>query len=98
MNLVCWVYGAEFDDAVAEFAETVAPKPPPAIQAIKRSAAIATRTSLEEGIAYDRQQFEPLLSTEEHREGVRPYVEDDYESTFDGRWLGLQVEFTRVPR
>lgn len=74
------VYEAEFDHSVAEFAETIAAKPLPAIQAIKRSAAIATRTTLEEGIAYDRQQFEPLLSTDDPREGVRAFVEDDYEA------------------
>lgn len=63
--------GGEFDDAVAEFVEMIASKPPLAIQAIKRSAAIATQTGLEEGIAYDRQQFEPLLATEDHDEGAQ---------------------------
>ncbi|WP_323173350.1 enoyl-CoA hydratase/isomerase family protein [Natrialba sp. PRR66] len=85
LNLVREVYGAEFDDAVAEFAETIASKPPLAIQAIKRSAAIAAQTGVEEGVAYDRQQFESLLETEDHKEGVRAFAEDDYEPTFTGR-------------
>jgi enoyl-CoA hydratase/carnithine racemase len=85
LNLVRGVYGEKFDSAVTEFAETIASKPPLAIQAIKRSAAIAMQTGLEEGIAYDRQQFEPLLSTEDHEKGARAFAEDDYEPTFKGQ-------------
>lgn len=85
LGIVNRVYGSEFDDVVARFAETIASKPPLAIQAIKRSAAIATRTGLEEGLMYDRQQFDPLLATEDHEEGARAFAEDDYEPTFTGR-------------
>lgn len=86
LELVNRVYDAdEFDDAVADFAESIASKPPLAIQAIKRSAAIATQTGLDEGIEYDRQQFEPLLATDDHEEGARAFAEDGYEPTFKGR-------------
>lgn len=85
LGIVREVYGTGFNDAVEEFAETIASKPPLAIQAIKRSAAIASQTGLEEGIEYDRQQFKPLLSTEDHEEGARGFAEDDYEPVFKGR-------------
>ena len=85
LDTVNRVYGSEFDDIVARFAETIASKPPLAIQAIKRSAAIATRTGVEEGIVYDRQQFDPLLATEDHEKGARAFAEDDYGPTFTGR-------------
>lgn len=84
LGLVDHVYDASFDDAVAEFAETIASKPPLAIQAIKRSATMATDVGLEEGIAFDRQQFNLLLQTEDHEEGVQAFAEDDYEPTFKG--------------
>lgn len=85
LDIVNRVYGSEFDDIVARFAETIASKPPLAIQAIKRSALIATRTGLEDGIVYDRQQFDPLLATEDHEKGARAFAEDDYGPTFTGR-------------
>ncbi|UHQ96123.1 enoyl-CoA hydratase/isomerase family protein [Natrinema halophilum] len=85
LNLVKRFSDEEFDDAVAEFAEKIASKPPLAIQAIKRSASVATQTDLEEGFKYDRQQFKPLLATEDHEKGARAFVEDDYEPSFTGR-------------
>lgn len=85
LGIVDYIYDAEFDDAVTEFAETIASKPPLAIQAIKRSVNMAMHASLEEGIAFDRQQFKPLLHTEDHEEGARAFAEDGYEPTFKGR-------------
>jgi enoyl-CoA hydratase/carnithine racemase len=85
LGIVREVYGNGFDEAVEEFAKTIASKPPLAIQAIKRSAAIASKTGIEEGIEYDRQQFKPLLSTEDHKKGARGFAEDDYEPEFKGR-------------
>jgi enoyl-CoA hydratase/carnithine racemase len=75
----------ELDDAVDEFAETLASKPPLSIQAIKKSATMATQTGLREGIEYDADTFKPLLATEDHQEGVRAFAEDDYEPEFQGK-------------
>ena len=75
----------ELDDAVDEFAETLASKPPLALQTIKQSANMATQTGLREGREYDRKVFEPLLATEDHKEGARAFAEDDYEPEFTGR-------------
>lgn len=85
LQIVNRVYSTDFDDAVSEFAETIASQPPLAIQAIKRSGTISTQTGLEEGIAYDRQQFGSLSETEDHEKGVRAFAEDEYEPTFLGR-------------
>lgn len=85
LGIVNRVHGDDFDDAVDEFAETIASKPPLAIQAIKDSANMATQTGLEEGRRYDRKLFEPLLDTEDHAEGARSFAEDDYEPSFKGR-------------
>ena len=75
----------ELDDAVDEFAETLASKPPLSIQMIKKSATMATQTGLREGIEYDADVFETLLATDDHEEGVRAFAEDDYEPTFTGQ-------------
>lgn len=85
LGLVNRVYGDDLDDEVEAFAETLASKPPLAIQSIKDSARTATQTSLEEGIAYDNKLFEPLLATDDHEEGARGFAEDDYEPEFKGR-------------
>lgn len=75
----------DVDETTQEFAEKIASKPPLAIQSIKESARISTQTTLEEGIAYDNKLFEPLLATEDHKEGARAFAEDDYEPEFKGR-------------
>ncbi|WP_049925186.1 enoyl-CoA hydratase/isomerase family protein [Halopiger goleimassiliensis] len=86
LGIVNRVYGDdEFDEAVDEFAETIAAKPPLATQAIKQSARTAVQAGLEEGVAFDRQQFGQLLTTEDHEEGARAFAEDDYEPEFKGR-------------
>lgn len=74
----------ELDDAVDSLAGKLASKPPLSVRAIKRSAAMATETGLEEGIEYDRRTFEPLLNTDDHREGVRAFEEEGYEPEFEG--------------
>ncbi|SEH17232.1 Enoyl-CoA hydratase/carnithine racemase [Natronorubrum sediminis] len=75
----------DLDEATQKFAEKIASKPPLAIQTIKNSARISTQTSLKEGIDYDNKVFEPLLATEDHKEGARAFAEDDYEPEFTGR-------------
>ena len=75
----------ELDDAVDEFAAELASKPPLAIQTIKESANIATQTGLREGLEYDNKVFDPLLATEDHKEGAKAFAEDDYEPEFKGR-------------
>jgi len=75
----------DLDDAVAEFAETLAGKPPLSLQTIKESGNLATQVGLREGREYDRAAFEPLLATEDHAEGARAFAEDDYEPEFTGK-------------
>lgn len=75
----------DLDVVTAEFAETIASKPPLAIQALKDAGNTAVQTGLREGCRYDRRLFEPLLETEDFREGARAFAEDDYEPEFQGR-------------
>lgn len=75
----------DLDTATQDFAEKIASKPPLAIQAIKESASIATQTGLREGRQYDRRLFDPLLKTEDHKEGAKAFAEDDYEPEFTGK-------------
>ena len=85
LDIVNRVYDEDLDDATREFAETIASKPPLAVQSIKDAANVATQTGLQEGRRYDRRRFEPLLDTEDHQEGARAFAEDDYEPEFVGR-------------
>lgn len=85
LGIVNRVYGDDLDDAVDAFAETIASKPPLAIQAIKDAARTAAHTGLEEGIAADQTRFEVLLASEDHAEGARAFAEDEYEPEFVGR-------------
>ena len=85
LGIVNRVSGDDIDDAVDEFAETIASKPPLAIQAIKDAARTAAHTGLEEGIAADQTRFEVLLTSEDHAEGARAFAEDEYEPEFVGR-------------
>ncbi|WP_254838498.1 enoyl-CoA hydratase/isomerase family protein [Natronomonas marina] len=75
----------DLDATTAEFAETIASKPPLAIQALKDAANTAVQTGLREGCRYDRRLFEPLIETEDFQEGARAFTEDDYEPEFVGR-------------
>ncbi|MEF8788593.1 MAG: enoyl-CoA hydratase/isomerase family protein [Haloarculaceae archaeon] len=85
LGIVDHVHGEDLDETTREFAETIASKPPLAIQAIKDAGNVAVQTGLQEGRKYDRRLFEPLLDTEDHEEGVRAFAEDDYEPEFEGR-------------
>jgi enoyl-CoA hydratase/carnithine racemase len=75
----------DLDEAVEEFAEELASKPPLSIQAIKKSANLANQVGLREGREYDRKAFEPLLATDDHAEGAKAFAEDDYEPEFKGK-------------
>jgi enoyl-CoA hydratase/carnithine racemase len=75
----------ELDEAVDEFAEEVASKPPLSIQAIKQSGNMAPEVGLTEGLEYDRKLSKPLFGTEDHEEGAKAFAEDDYEPEFKGR-------------
>lgn len=85
LGIVNQVHNERFDAAVEEFAQTIASKPPLAIQAIKRSVRVTTEGGAEAGIRYDRQQFESLNSTEDHAEGVRGFRNQDHEPVFEGQ-------------
>lgn len=85
LDIVSRVYDDSLDEAVLEFAETIASKPPLAIQAIKDSANMATEVGLAEGRKYDASLIEPLFATEDFEKGARAFAEEDYEPEFDGK-------------
>lgn len=85
LDILNQVVESNLDETVRDFAETIASKPPLAIQAVKRSARMATETSLEDGISFDKQQFKPLLGTEDYTEAARAFSEVEYTPTFEGR-------------
>ncbi|GAB7017432.1 enoyl-CoA hydratase/isomerase family protein [Halostagnicola bangensis] len=85
LGIVNRTYGDDFEDETRAFAETIASKPPLAVQAIKESATLATQTGLQEGRRYDRQRFDSLLETEDHEKGARAFADDEYEPEFTGR-------------
>lgn len=74
----------ELDDAVDQFADTLASKPPLSLQTIKESAETATETGLAAGISHDAAMFSRLLDTEDFREGAAAF-EEDREPEFHGR-------------
>lgn len=74
----------ELDEAVDEFAGTLAEKPPLSLQTIKESAEMATQTGLAEGVTHDAAMFSNLLSTEDFREGAAAFSEDR-EPEFQGK-------------
>jgi len=87
LGIVNRIYESDeiLDDSTREFAETIAKKPPLAIQAIKDSANLVVRTELQEGRKYDGQQGELLRMTEDFEKATRAFAEDDYEPEFEGR-------------
>ncbi len=74
-----------FDDAVDDLLETLASKPPLAIQAIKESARYAVQTNLDEGRRLDLAQMEQLLETNDFEEAATAFGDDEYEPEFEGR-------------
>lgn len=84
-GLVNHVYADdEFEDEVDAFVTELAGQAPLAVQAIKKSAAMAVQTGLEEGLEYDRQLFAELLETADHAEGAAAFSEDR-EPEFEGK-------------
>lgn len=84
-NIVNRVYGDEFDEATREFAETIANKPPLAIQAIKESANMAVETGLSEGRKFDHELGGYLRQTEDYEKATRAFAEDNYQPVFEGK-------------
>jgi enoyl-CoA hydratase/carnithine racemase len=74
-----------FDERAESFVESLASKPPLALRAIKETAAVSTRDSLTGGRLHDRLQGERLLDSEDFREGLRAFDDDEYEPSFHGR-------------
>lgn len=84
-NIVNRVYGDDLDAATRDFAETIADKPPLAIQAIKESANMAVETGLSEGRKFDHELGGYLRQTEDYEKATRAFAEDDYEPVFEGK-------------
>lgn len=84
-GIVNRVYGDEFEKATREFAETIADKPPLAIQAIKESANMAVETGLSEGRKFDHELGGYLRQTKDYEKATRAFAEDDYEPVFEGK-------------
>ena len=83
-GLVNDVHGDEtFDDAVRELADTIASKPPLAIQAVKESADLGS--DIVERRKHDRLQSSYLKTTDDHEEGVRAFADNDYQPSFKGK-------------
>ncbi len=56
-------------------AETIAAKAPLAIEATLAIAHVGARLGLDDSLAYERERFQRLLSTEDCREGIAAFVE-----------------------
>lgn len=84
-GIVNRVYGDAFEEATREFAETIAEKPPLAIQAIKESSNMAVETGLSEGRKFDHELGGYLRQTEDYEKATRAFAEDDYEPVFEGK-------------
>ncbi|MHB9286951.1 enoyl-CoA hydratase/isomerase family protein [Halobacteriales archaeon Cl-PHB] len=85
LGLVNRVYGDDLDEQTRTFAETVAAKPPLAVQGILDAGDISTQTSLKEGIAHDMRLVETLFTSEDAEKAMRAFGDDEYEPEFTGR-------------
>ncbi|MHB9288875.1 enoyl-CoA hydratase/isomerase family protein [Halobacteriales archaeon Cl-PHB] len=75
---------ADLDDRVEDLVGTVCSKPPLAIRALKDVVTTTRNMAPEQGLRYELEAYQPLLNTEDHREGVAAF-EDDREPTWQGR-------------
>ena len=74
---------ADLEDRTLELARTIASKSPVALQAAKESILAARRTSLDEGLKFERGWFSLLFSTRDKEEGVEAFL-DKREPEFTG--------------
>jgi enoyl-CoA hydratase len=65
-------------------AQTIAAKPPLAVQLAKDAVLKAFDTTLETGLAYERRSFNLLFATEDRREGMAAFLEKRAPA-FEGR-------------
>jgi enoyl-CoA hydratase len=75
--------GEHLNEAL-KLAKLVATKPPIAARLGKDAVLTAFETSLEQGLAHERQNFFLLFATEDMREGMRAFIEKR-EANFQGR-------------
>jgi enoyl-CoA hydratase/carnithine racemase len=75
----------DIDAATQEFAETVASKPPLAVQAIKSAANMADEAGLRQGREYDFNLRIPLRQTEDYRKAKRAFNEEEYDPEYTGQ-------------
>lgn len=66
----------ELDEAIQEFVETLADKPPLAVRAIKDTINQSREVGLTQGIEYEYQAYLPLLHTDDYTEGKEAFNED----------------------
>ncbi|WP_042663404.1 enoyl-CoA hydratase/isomerase family protein [Haloferax sp. ATB1] len=64
------------DDEVQTFTESIASQAPLAVQATKKSVAIAMENGLDSGLVYDRSISESLVETQDAKEGMKAFAED----------------------
>ncbi len=74
---------ADLDDAVAEFVDTLASKPPLAVRAVKDVVDMHGEVGLSEGRRYERRVIDTLRTTEDHEEGRTAFAEKR-----DPEWSG----------
>lgn len=75
---------SELDDAVREFADTLASKPPLALRGIKDASNMTRQVGYEEALQYGGQIWVTLSETRDHAEGMEAFAEDR-EPEFEGR-------------
>lgn len=76
--------GEDLDDAVDEFVNTLAEKPPLALRAIKDASNMTRQVGYEEAIEYGGHIWVTMSQTDDHAEGMEAFAEDR-EPEFHGR-------------
>lgn len=74
----------ELDDAVSEFAESLASKPPLALRGIKDASNMTRQVGYEEALQYGGHIWVTLSETRDHAEGMEAFAEDRAPE-FEGR-------------
>lgn len=76
--------GEDLDDAVDEFVDTLAGKPPLALRSIKDASNMTRQVGYEEAIEYGGHIWVNMSQTDDHAEGMAAFAEDR-EPEFEGK-------------
>lgn len=75
---------ADLDEAVTDFVDRLASKPPLAVRAVKDVVNVHQETGLAEGRRYERRVIDTLRETADHEEGRQAFAEKR-EPEWEGR-------------